>query len=372
MEKNLSEILKRYEEIEALIIQPEVASNPTRYSGLMKERGKLVRLAVPLKELKEIQKQKAETESFLNEKGHEADFYQLLKEEMETLTQKEQELTARIEEMVLSESEEFGRNVIMEIRAGTGGDEAALFAGDLFRMYTKYADKKGWKVTLIDSSATGLGGFKEVSVSIEGNDVYKHLQFESGGHRVQRVPRTEASGRIHTSAATVAVLPEAEEVELEIRPEDLKVDTYSAGGPGGQHVNKTASAVRLTHLPTGTVVACQTERSQHRNRDLAMRLLRTRVYDAMVSKVKKERDSMRKTQIGSGDRSDKIRTYNFPQNRVTDHRINFSIHNLTEFMDGNIDDMAAKLIEVDRQERLSAAKGDTDSTGSVTAKGAKK
>lgn len=357
MEKNLSEILKRYEEIEALIIQPEVASNPTRYSGLMKERGKLVRFAVPLKELKEIQKQKAETEALLNEKGHEADFYALLKEELEILAKKDAELVARIEEMVLSESEEFGRNVIMEVRAGTGGEEAALFAADLFRMYTKYADKKHWKITLIDTSSTGLGGLKETSFSIEGEDVYKYLRFESGGHRVQRVPRTEASGRIHTSACTVAVLPEAEEVELEIRPEDLKVDTYSAGGPGGQHVNKTASAVRLTHLPTGTVVACQTERSQHRNRDLAMRLLRTRVYDAMASKVKKERDTMRKTQIGSGDRSDKIRTYNFPQNRVTDHRINFSLYNLPDFMDGNIDEMLAKLIETDKQERLNAAKG---------------
>ncbi|MFH1228736.1 MAG: peptide chain release factor 1 [Planctomycetota bacterium] len=357
MEKNLSDILKRYEEIEALIIKPEVVSNPAQYSALMKERGKLIRFATPLQALRDIRKQKSEVEVLTSEKGHEADFYELMKEELEALAKKEQELVSQIEEMLLATEENADRNVIMEIRAGTGGEEAALFASELFRMYSKYIDKKHWKMTLIDNSSTGLGGLKDASFSVEGEDVYKHLRFESGGHRVQRVPQTEASGRIHTSACTVAVLPEAEEVELEIRSEDLKVDTYSAGGPGGQHVNKTASAVRLTHLPTGTVVACQTERSQHRNRDLAMRLLRTRVYDAMVSKVKKERDSMRKTQIGSGDRSEKIRTYNFPQSRVTDHRINFSVYNLPEFMDGNIDEMVDKLIEVDKQERLSAVKG---------------
>ncbi|MFA5794923.1 MAG: peptide chain release factor 1 [Candidatus Brocadiia bacterium] len=360
MEKNLSDILKRYEEIETLIIQPDVVSNPAKYSALMKERGKLIRFATPLQALRDIRKQVSELTVLLGEQGHEADFYQLMKEELEVLAKKEQELVSRIEEMILANEENANRNVIMEIRAGTGGEEAALFASELFRMYSKYIDKKHWKMTLIDTSSTGLGGFKDASFSIEGEDVYKHLRFESGGHRVQRVPQTEASGRIHTSACTVAVLPEAEEVELEIRTEDLKVDTYSAGGPGGQHVNKTASAVRLTHIPTGTVVACQTERSQHRNRDLAMRLLRTRIYDAMASKVKKERDTIRKTQIGSGDRSEKIRTYNFPQSRVTDHRINFSVYNLPEFMDGNIDEMVDKLIEVDKQERLSAVKGTKD------------
>ena len=357
MENKLGEILKRYEEIEKLIVQPEVIGNQARYAGLMKERGSLCKFTERIKALENIRREKKDAGELIQQHKDDKDFIALTTEELNTLSEKEKTVLAELEEMFLTGEEQGDRNVIMEIRAGTGGDESALFTADLFRMYTKYADRKGWKCLLMDSSPTGLGGFKEVIFSIEGENVYKHLRFESGGHRVQRVPKTEASGRIHTSACTVAVLPEAEEVEIDIKPEDLKIDTYSAGGPGGQHVNKTASAVRITHIPTNTVVACQVERSQHRNKDLAMRLLRSRIYENMASKNKQERDKMRKTQIGSGDRSEKIRTYNFPQSRVTDHRINFSIHNLPVVLEGELDEMINKLLEEDRKLKLQNISG---------------
>ncbi|MDI6788872.1 MAG: peptide chain release factor 1 [Planctomycetota bacterium] len=352
METRLNNILKRFAEIENLIIQPEIISNLSRYGSLMKERGSISKLVEQIKSLEKVQEEIKETQELINQHKDDKDFLALTNEELRSLKEKEKRIQTELEEMLLSDEEEGYRNVIMEIRAGTGGEESALFVSDLFRMYTKYADKKGWKCVMIDSGPTGLGGFKEVIFSVEGDNVYRYLRFESGGHRVQRVPRTEASGRIHTSACTVAVLPEAEEIEVAIKSEDLKIDTYSAGGPGGQHVNKTASAVRITHIPTGTVVACQIERSQHRNRDLAMRLLRTRIHENIASKSKGERDRMRKTQIGSGDRSDKIRTYNFPQNRVTDHRINLSIHNLSVVLEGELDELINKLIEEDRKEKL--------------------
>ena len=352
MENRLAEMLKRYEEIETLIVQPEIISNQSRYARLMKERGSLAKFVTRIKSLGEIRREKKDTHELIQQHKDDKDFIEMTTEELNTLAEKEKKIVGELEEMFLTNEEHGDRNVIMEIRAGTGGEESALFAAELFRMYTKYADRKGWKCLLMDSSPTGLGGFKDVTFSIEGESVYKHLRFESGGHRVQRVPDTEASGRIHTSACTVAVLPEAEEVEVEIRSEDLKIDTYSAGGPGGQHVNKTASAVRITHLPTNTVVACMVERSQHRNKDLAMRLLRSRIYENMASKSKAERDKMRKTQIGSGDRSEKIRTYNFPQSRLTDHRINFSLHNLPVVMEGELDEMINKLMEEDRKLKL--------------------
>ncbi|MBI5778589.1 MAG: peptide chain release factor 1 [Planctomycetes bacterium] len=352
MENKLIEILKRYEEIEQLIVQPEVIGNQARYAGLMKERGSLSKFVARIKALEATRRHKKDAEELIQQNKADKDFIEMTNEELKTLSEKEKAVLTELEEMFLTDQEHGDRNVIMEIRAGTGGEESALFAAELFRMYTKYADRRGWKCLLMDSSPTGLGGFKDVTFSIEGEDVYKHLRFESGGHRVQRVPHTEASGRIHTSACTVAVLPEAEDVEVEIRPEDLKIDTYSAGGPGGQHVNKTASAVRITHLPTNTVVACMVERSQHRNKDLAMRLLRSRIYENMASKNKQERDKMRKTQIGSGDRSEKIRTYNFPQSRITDHRINFSVHNLPGVLEGDLDEMINKLLEEDRKLKL--------------------
>ena len=353
MPSKLDDIVKRYQEIEDLIIQPGIVKDRARYASLMKERRALSKTVERIKALENIRKQKKETEELINQHKNDKDFTALINEELNSLTDKEKKTLAELEEILIANEEEGYRNVIMEIRAGTGGEEAALFAADLFRMYTRYADKKGWKCVLIDSNPTELGGLKDTTLSIEGENAYKYLRLESGTHRVQRVPHTEASGRIHTSACTVAVLPEAEEVEVEIKTEDLKIDTYSAGGPGGQHVNKTASAIRLTHIPTGIVVACQTERSQHRNRDLAMRLLRTRIYEHLASKTKQERDTMRKNQIGSGDRSEKIRTYNFPQNRVTDHRINFSLHNLTVVLDGELEELVNKLLQEDRKTKFS-------------------
>jgi len=240
----------------------------------------------------------------------------------------------------------------MEIRAGTGGDEAALFAADLFKMYSKYAEKQKWKVEMLDSSLTEIGGFKEVTFSIEGQSVYSKLCFESGTHRVQRVPSTETSGRIHTSAATVAVLPEVEDVDITIDPKDITVDTFRSSGPGGQKVNKTSSAIRIVHVPTGLVVKCMDEKSQHRNRAKAMRVLRSRLYTFYQDQARNERDKTRRTQIGSGDRSEKIRTYNFPQNRVTDHRINLNLYNLEKIMLGEIDDLIAAMIDYGKQEKM--------------------
>ncbi|MFH0888134.1 MAG: peptide chain release factor 1 [Planctomycetota bacterium] len=352
MPSKLDDILKRYKEIENIIIQPEIANDYARYASLMKERGTLSKTVQRIKALENIRQQKKDNEELINQHKNDKDFTTLINEELNMLIGQEKKTLTELEDILITNEEEGFRNVIMEIRAGTGGEEASLFAADLFRMYTRYADKKGWKYVLIDYNPTELGGLKDTTLSVEGENAYKYLRLESGTHRVQRVPRTEASGRIHTSACTVAVLPEAEEVEVEIKTEDLKIDTYSAGGPGGQHVNKTASAIRLTHIPTGLVVACQTERSQHRNRDLAMRLLRTRIYEHLASKTKQKRDTMRKNQIGSGDRSEKIRTYNFPQNRITDHRINFSLYNLTIVLDGELEELINKLLEEDRKAKL--------------------
>jgi peptide chain release factor 1 len=242
--------------------------------------------------------------------------------------------------------------VILEIRAGVGGDEAALFAADLFRMYRKYAEDQGWKVEEIDFSGTELGGFKQISVSISGDGVYRQLRYESGGHRVQRVPETEQQGRVHTSAATVAVLPEPTEVQIEIKPDDVRIDTFSAGGPGGQHQNKTQSGVRLTHIPTGVVAESRTERSQHKNKDNCWRMLRTRIYEQMQEKERAKRAAERKSQIGSGDRSERIRTYNFPQNRVTDHRINLNLYKLDSIIAGNLGEVVRALMDYDKKQRL--------------------
>jgi peptide chain release factor 1 len=245
------------------------------------------------------------------------------------------------------------KNIIVEIRAGTGGDEAALFAGDLFRMYSRHAETKGWKIECLDANPTGLGGYKEVIFSIIGKGSWKHYKFERGIHRVQRVPETEASGRIHTSAVTVAVLPEAEEIEVEIKPDELRIDTYRASGAGGQHVNKTESAVRITHIPTNTVVACQDERSQMKNRAKAMRIIMAKVYEAKQLAQQQATSSERRSQVGSGDRSEKIRTYNFPQNRITDHRIDFSLYRLKEVLNGDMDELFEKLIQADNEKILS-------------------
>ncbi|MEK7450089.1 MAG: peptide chain release factor 1 [Planctomycetota bacterium] len=352
MLNKLKEISDRYQELERLISDPAVITNQRRYAELMKERGRLSKIALRTEELNRVRRQKSETETILNEAGTDQEFVKMAREELAGLQGKEVQLLNELEEMLLTDTAENQRNVIIEIRAGTGGNEAALFASDIFKMYLKYAEKKGWKVSLMDSSPTNLGGFKEIIFSVEGDDVYKYLRFESGGHRVQRVPDTEASGRIHTSACTVAVLAEPEEIELEIKPEDLEITACRSSGPGGQHVNKTSSAIRIVHKPSGLAVECQTERSQIRNRELAMKLLRTRLYEQMASETKKERDQARKTQIGSGDRSEKIRTYNFPQNRVTDHRINFSVHNLANILAGQIDEIIGPLLKADKEIKL--------------------
>lgn len=354
MFNKVKEMVGRFEEIEHLLTKPEIVQDRAKFSALMKERGQLQKIVTRYRNLEDIRNQKAQAEELANDGSSDLELKKVAKEEVAELIQKEESLISELEDIMLTEDSESQRNVIVEIRPGTGGEEAALFAGDLFRMYSKYADKKGWRMEVMEMSDTDLGGVKQVIFSLEGTDVYKYMKYESGTHRVQRVPRTEAQGRIHTSACTVAVLHEAEEVEIDIRKEDLQIDVYRASGAGGQHVNKTSSAVRITHLPTGTVVACQAERSQHRNRDLAMKWLRAKLYEHFNSQKKQERDNMRKVQVGTGDRSEKIRTYNFPQSRVTDHRITFSVHNLETFLDGDIDEMVAKLLEYEKEEKLKA------------------
>jgi peptide chain release factor 1 len=352
MQDKLKQISQRYEEIEKLINDPAVTANRTNYTKLMKERGSLFRIVERIKTLEKIKVQKNDALNLSKTETKDKDLQQMVQDEIKTLTESETKIRNELQELLLPGSEENSRNVIMEIRAGTGGDEAALFVGDLLRMYLKYIETKGWKSTILDVSHSDLGGLKQVVLSIEGEDVYKALRFESGTHRVQRVPKTEASGRIHTSAVTVAVLPEAEDIEVEIKPEDLKMDTFCASGPGGQYVNKTASAVRLTHIPTGVIVECQSERSQHRNKDFALKLLRTRIYEKQMSESKEKRDEIRRNQIGTGDRSEKIRTYNFPQSRITDHRINFSVHNLPKVLDGDLEELIIELSRQDKEKRL--------------------
>jgi peptide chain release factor 1 len=352
MQDKLRQIIQRYEELEGLVNDSSTIANRTHHAKLMKERGELSKVVQRIKSLEEIRKQMEETTLLSKSEGQDKDFHQMIEDEIKELAAKEERLKSELEEMLLPGTEENSRNVIIEIRAGTGGDEASLFAADLFRMYLKYIEKRAWKASIMESSQTGLGGLKQVTFSVEGENVYRDLRFESGTHRVQRVPKTEASGRIHTSAVTVAVLPEAEDIEVEIKSDDLKLDSFCASGPGGQYVNKTASAIRLTHIPTGVVVECQSERSQHRNKELALKLLRARIYEKQISDSKEKRDTMRRNQIGTGDRSEKIRTYNFPQNRLTDHRINFSSHNLEEILNGRMEELIAELARQDKEKRL--------------------
>ncbi len=339
---------RRYDEIERLIQDPGVASHPAKYAALMKERGQLAKIVQPYKELESVLRQKADAQALLGDPEMKAE----AEKELAELERRAAELQSRLEELVLTEDGQSARNVILEIRPGVGGEEACLFGRELLDMYVRYAQRKGWQVQLMDVVHTDLGGLKYGTLAVEGEDVYKYLKFETGAHRVQRVPRTEASGRIHTSIATVAVLPEAEEVEVEIKPEDVRIDTYSAGGPGGQHVNKTQSAVRLTHAPTGIVVQCQDQRSQTRNRELAFRWLRAKLYEHYEEQKARERRDLRRTQVGTGDRSEKIRTYHFVDHRITDHRITFSVHQLEDFLAGNLDEMVRKLLEAERAARL--------------------
>ncbi len=345
--------LKRYEELQQQLQDPAVASDPNKFIPLQREQGGLAKIAKAVREYHSLEEDiqaaraMAEEETDPEVKAYaDAELSELL-ERMESLQKELEDIAAAGDAITRG-------GLIMEIRAGTGGDEAALFAGDLFEMYKRFVESCGWKWEVIGASPSDLGGFKEVILSISGEGAYHRLQFESGGHRVQRVPETEAQGRIHTSAATVAVLPEASEVEVDIKPDDLRIDTFHASGPGGQKVNKTESAIRITHLPTGTVVQCQDEKSQHKNKAKAMRVLRSRVFEMKQRQAQEQRASQRRTLIGSGDRSQRIRTYNFPQGRVTDHRIGLTLYKLDQVVEGNLNELINALVEFDRQERLAA------------------
>ncbi|HEX8201205.1 MAG TPA: peptide chain release factor 1, partial [Isosphaeraceae bacterium] len=327
-------------------------ADAARVTALAKERGALAKVALTYGRYLELGRQIAEAEA-LRAAEADAEMRAYAEAELEALRAREAEVGEALRDLIYDRQAGTDRaGLIVEIRAGTGGDEAALFVRDLLEMYHRYADALGWKFEPLEFVPTELGGFREVSFGIAGDGAFRHLQFESGGHRVQRVPETETQGRIHTSAATVAVLPEPEDVDIVIRPEDLQVDTMTAGGPGGQHQNKTASAVRMTHLPTGTVVVCRDERSQHKNRAKALRLLRSRLFDQVQEKARSDRAEQRRSLIGSGDRSQRIRTYNFPQNRVTDHRIGLTLYNLDRIIQGDLAPLTTALIEHDRREQL--------------------
>ncbi len=348
---------QRYEEIAAKLYDPEVVSDQEQYTKLMKEYKQLTPLIEKYREYSAARAAEAEARSLLDAPGTDRELRELAEEEWEESRTRAEALGGELKILLLPRDPNDEKNVIVEIRAGTGGEEAALFAGTLFRMYSMYAEAKGFRTEIVSENETELGGYKEISFMIEGDGAFSRLKFESGVHRVQRVPETETAGRIHTSAVTVAVLPEAEEVELEISPADLQIDTYRSSGAGGQHVNKTESAIRITHLPTGTIVECQDERSQHKNREKAMRVLRSRIYEKMMEEQNQKIASDRRSQVGSGDRSERIRTYNFPQGRVTDHRIGLTLYRLEAVLNGDLDEIIDALITADRAEKLSLADG---------------
>jgi peptide chain release factor 1 len=354
IEKILDEKKRRYEEVQHLLADPRVIANNSEYQSLGRELSSLKPIVDAYDNYKRTLKDLKDLERMLKEKPHDNDFIALADEERRRLSEAVKKSESDLEELFLEKESGGDKNIIMEIRAGTGGLEAGLFVGDLLRMYSKYAAKKGWKVEPIDASMNEKGGYKEVIFSISGRGAYGRLKFESGTHRVQRVPETEASGRIHTSASTVCVMPEAEEVEIEIKPEDIRIDVFRAGGKGGQGVNRTDSAVRLTHLPTGIVVTCQDERSQLKNKTKAMKVLRARLLDAKKREQDEKITKSRRAQVGTGDRSEKIRTYNFPDRRITDHRIGLTVHNLENFLDGELDEIIDALKAEEKSLRLKA------------------
>ena len=356
MFEQLQKMESRYEELERLLGNNEIASDREQCSKYAKELAELRVTVHTLREYKKVAREIEELQQVLKER-HDKEFLELAQKETAELSFKKAGLEERLRQALKGEDKDLGKDVILEIRQGTGGDEAALFAADLYRMYTKYAAAKGWKTESMSASVNDLGGFKEVIFSIQGKEAYKRLKFESGVHRVQRVPVTEAQGRIHTSAATVAVMVEPQQVgDADILPKDLRIDTYRSSGPGGQHMQKTDSAVRITHIPTGIVVACQDERSQTKNKSKAMRILRARILDARQQEEARKISQERKTQIGSGDRSEKIRTYNYPDRRVTDHRINFTSHRLEAILEGGLDELSDALIKA-AQEKAEGVKG---------------
>ena len=348
MFEKLETVEKRYDELTKMISDPEVISNHTEWQKLMKEHASIEEIVLKFREYKKEKQAMEEAEELMKD----PEMKELAEEEYYASKEKLPEIEEELKFLLIPKDPDDDKNIICEIRAGAGGEEAALFAGTLFRMYTMYAERKHWKLEVLNENETGLGGYKEISFMITGKGVYSRLKFESGVHRVQRVPDTESSGRIHTSTATVAVLPVVEDVEIEINPADIKMEVFRSSGAGGQHINKTSSAVRLIHEPTGIVVECQTERSQFQNRDNAMRMLRTKLYEIEKQKQDSEISNARKSQVGSGDRSEKIRTYNYPQGRITDHRIGMSIYQMENFLNGDLDEMIDNLIAADRAEKL--------------------
>ena len=351
MFEELKKKKERFEEMQGLLADPEVISNSALYQKHAKEMSSLKETVEKYNEYLKLIEDIKGSQSILESDDHGKDLAALAREELDSLNLRKKAIEDELIS-IMTEDPDTRKDIIIEIRAGTGGAEASLFVADLFRMYSRYGSKKGWKVEAISSNTTEKGGFKEVVFSISGKNVYGSMKLESGTHRVQRVPVTEASGRIHTSAVTVAVLPEAEEVDLEINPKDLQIDVFRAGGRGGQHVNVTDSAVRITHRPTGIVVSCQDERSQHKNKSKAMRVLRSRIMDSLKQKQKDKRSSERKGQVGTGDRSEKIRTYNYPDGRVTDHRIGFTTHNLEGILEGEMDELMLALKDAERKMKI--------------------
>ena len=352
MLNKLTSVEERYEEVNSLLYDPDVISDMTKYSALMKEHKNLTPIVEKFREYKKAEEDFSSAKAMLDEGGLDKDFRALVQREYEESGALKEKLFEELKILLLPKDPNDDKNVIVEIRGGAGGEESALFAGVLFRMYTMYAESKRWKYEILSSNPTELGGFKEVSFMISGEGAYSRFKYESGVHRVQRVPETETQGRIHTSTATVAVLPEAQEVDVEINPADLQIDTYRASGAGGQHVNKTESAIRITHIPTGTIVECQDERSQHKNRDKAMRILRSKILEAEMQKQMSSIADERKSQVGTGDRSERIRTYNYPQGRLSDHRIGLTVYRLEQILNGDLDEIIDSLITFFTAEKL--------------------
>ena len=356
MNEALQSRLKRFEELERLLADPAVLGDPRQVRLYAKEHSLLKPVVHQIRQLQQVRSQLQGVRQMLESHAGQEEIGQLARTELEDLGRREAELTALLEDFLLGEDPEGEKSVILEIRAGTGGAEASLFSAELYRMYTRYAVRQSWAVESLSASSTEVGGFKEVIFAVEGPGVFRRLKFERGVHRVQRVPETEASGRIHTSTVTVAVLPQAEEVDVQIEAKDLRIDVYRSSGPGGQGVNTTDSAVRITHAPTGIVVTCQDERSQMKNKAKAMKVLRARLLEQKSEQQAAQRMEERRQQIGTGDRSEKIRTYNFPDRRITDHRIGFTSHRLEEVLEGNLDELIDPLLEADRQARLAGQK----------------
>ena len=342
---------KRYSELSQRLYEPSVAADPEKYQKTMKELKSIEEIVLTYREYKQAVKSQDESIEILEESG-DSDLKELAQLELDEAKQNIEELSEKLKILLLPKDPNDERNVIVEIRGGAGGEESALFSAVLFRMYSMYAEKKGYKVEIINANETELGGYKEISFMIEGEGAYSRFKYESGVHRVQRVPETESQGRVHTSTTTVAVLPEAEDVELEIDPKDLKIDTFRSSGAGGQHINKTSSAIRITHLPTGTVVECQDERSQYKNKDKALKVLKSRLLKEKQDKQASEIAANRKSQVGTGDRSERIRTYNYPQGRLTDHRIGLTLYKLEDILNGNLDEVIDALVTADRAEKL--------------------